>query len=122
MVLQFENVGVDIKHGPIEVAPTAHHFMGGLKINTDGSSSLKNLFGAEPSARYSFYLGAILCGEIEQIRKSGVPTVVLGGQKHLRAAMAALLEHCTTQTVILLSDEVVAASTAKGALKIYQAE
>ena len=46
MVLQFENVGVDIKHGSIEVAPTAHHFMGGLKINTDGSSSLKNLFGA----------------------------------------------------------------------------
>ena len=46
MVLQFENVGVDIKPGPIEVAPTAHHFMGGLKINTDASSSLKNLFGA----------------------------------------------------------------------------
>ena len=46
MVLQFENVGVDIKHGPIEVAPTAHHFMGGLKIDTDASSSLKNLFGA----------------------------------------------------------------------------
>ena len=46
MVLQFENVGVDIKHDPVEVAPTAHHFMGGLKINTDGSSSLKNLFGA----------------------------------------------------------------------------
>ena len=46
MVLQFENVGVDIKHEPIEVAPTAHHFMGGLKIDTDGSTSLKNLFGA----------------------------------------------------------------------------
>ena len=46
MVLQFENVGVDIKHGPVEVAPTAHHFMGGLKINTDASTSLKNLFGA----------------------------------------------------------------------------
>lgn len=46
MVLQFENVGVDIKHGPIEVAPTAHHFMGGVKINTDASTSLDNLFGA----------------------------------------------------------------------------
>jgi fumarate reductase (CoM/CoB) subunit A len=46
MVLQFENVGVDIKHEPIEVAPTAHHFMGGLKINTDASSSLDNLFCA----------------------------------------------------------------------------
>lgn len=46
MVLQFNNVGVDIKHEPIEVAPTAHHFMGGLKINTDASTSLDNLYGA----------------------------------------------------------------------------
>ena len=46
MVLQFENVGVDIKHEPIEVAPTAHHFMGGVKIDTDASTSLENLFGA----------------------------------------------------------------------------
>ena len=46
MVLQFENVGVDIKNEPIEVAPTAHHFMGGLKINPDASTSLENLFGA----------------------------------------------------------------------------
>ena len=46
MVLQFKNVGVDIKHEPIEVAPTAHHFMGGLKINPDASTSLDNLFGA----------------------------------------------------------------------------
>ncbi|MGN0177034.1 MAG: fumarate reductase (CoM/CoB) subunit TfrA [Methanobrevibacter sp.] len=46
MVLQFNNVGIDIKHEPIEVAPTAHHFMGGLKINTDASTSLDNLYGA----------------------------------------------------------------------------
>ena len=46
MVLQFENVGVDIKHEPIEVAPTAHHFMGGVKINPDASTSVENLFGA----------------------------------------------------------------------------
>ena len=46
MVLQFDNVGIDIKNEPIEVAPTAHHFMGGLKINTDASTNLKNLFGA----------------------------------------------------------------------------
>ncbi|WP_407432219.1 fumarate reductase (CoM/CoB) subunit TfrA [Methanobrevibacter sp.] len=44
MVLQFKNVGVDIKNEPIEVAPTAHHFMGGIKINTDGSTSIPNLF------------------------------------------------------------------------------
>ena len=44
MVLQFENVGVDIKNEPIEVAPTAHHFMGGIKIKSDASTSLPNLF------------------------------------------------------------------------------
>ena len=46
MVIQFENIGKNIKEEAIEVAPTAHHFMGGLKINTDASTSLKNLFGA----------------------------------------------------------------------------
>ena len=46
MVLQFENVGVDIKNEAIEVAPTAHHFMGGVKINPDASTSLKNLFAS----------------------------------------------------------------------------
>ena len=51
MVLQFENVGVDIKHEPIEVAPTAHHFMGGLKIDTDASTSLENLFAGESASK-----------------------------------------------------------------------
>lgn len=46
MVLQFKNVGIDIKNEPIEVAPTAHHFMGGLKINTDASTNIGNLFAA----------------------------------------------------------------------------
>ena len=46
MVLQFINVGVNIKDEAIEVAPTAHHFMGGLKIDENASTSLKNLFGA----------------------------------------------------------------------------
>ena len=81
---------------------------------------LKNLFGAEPSAAYSFYLGAVLCGEIEQIRRSGATTVVLGGQKHLRRAMATLLESCSAQRVILLSDETVSGSTAVGAMRIYR--
>lgn len=43
MVLQFKDVGVDIKNEPMEVAPTAHHFMGGVKINEKCQSSLSNL-------------------------------------------------------------------------------
>jgi fumarate reductase (CoM/CoB) subunit A len=46
MVLQFKNVGIDIKHEKIEVAPTAHHFMGGVKIKQDCSTNVGNLFAA----------------------------------------------------------------------------
>lgn len=46
MVLQFEDVNINIKESPMEVAPTAHHFMGGVRINEDASTSIPNLFGA----------------------------------------------------------------------------
>ncbi len=46
MVLQFQDVGVDIKNQAMEVAPTAHHFMGGVRIDTNCASTLSNLFAA----------------------------------------------------------------------------
>lgn len=46
MVLQFKNVNIDIKNELMEVAPTAHHFMGGIRINEKGESTVSNLFGA----------------------------------------------------------------------------
>ena len=45
MVEQFSEVGVDIKNEAMEVAPTAHHCMGGLFIAEDGKSSLDGLYG-----------------------------------------------------------------------------
>lgn len=50
MVLQFEDVGVDIKNQVMEVAPTAHHFMGGVRINPEGETTMKNLFAAGEAA------------------------------------------------------------------------
>lgn len=46
MVMQFKDVGVDIINEPMEVAPTAHHFMGGIKITKDAHTSIENLFAA----------------------------------------------------------------------------
>lgn len=46
MLEQFLDVGVDIREEPMEVAPTAHHHMGGLRINPDASTNVENLFGA----------------------------------------------------------------------------
>ena len=46
MLLQFLDVGVDIRTEPMEVAPTAHHFMGGVKIDADAKTTLGNLYAA----------------------------------------------------------------------------
>ena len=46
MLLQFMDVGVDIREEAMEVAPTAHHFMGGIKIKPNGETTVENLFAA----------------------------------------------------------------------------
>ncbi|MBN1432527.1 MAG: fumarate reductase subunit A [Methanomicrobiaceae archaeon] len=44
MLEQFLNFGVDIRKEPMEVAPTAHHFMGGVRIDTNGATTVDGLF------------------------------------------------------------------------------
>lgn len=44
MLEQFLNFGVDIRKEPMEVAPTAHHIMGGLRITPDGRTTMPGLF------------------------------------------------------------------------------
>lgn len=46
MVEQFKDVGIDIINEPMVVAPTAHHFMGGIRIDGNCESNVKNLFAA----------------------------------------------------------------------------
>lgn len=46
MLEQFLKVGVDIRKEPMDVAPTTHHFMGGLIIDEEGQTALKSLFAA----------------------------------------------------------------------------
>ena len=46
MVEQFKDVGVDIVNEPMIVAPTAHHFMGGIRIDGNCESIVENLFAA----------------------------------------------------------------------------
>jgi fumarate reductase (CoM/CoB) subunit A len=44
MLEQFLKFGVDIRNQPMEVAPTAHHIMGGLRITTECRTTLPGLF------------------------------------------------------------------------------
>ena len=44
MLEQFLKFGVDIRQKPMEVAPTAHHIMGGLRITPECRTTLSGLF------------------------------------------------------------------------------
>jgi len=50
MLFQFLDIGVDIREVPMEIAPTAHHYMGGVKIDENGATTLNNLFAAGETA------------------------------------------------------------------------
>jgi len=81
---------------------------------------LKNVFGATREECYSFLLGVVLCDEIRAILSAREETVVLGGQKQFRRALAAILEKYGDKRVVMLSDDAVAASTAIGAVRIFE--
>lgn len=46
MLEQFLDVGVDIRKEKMEVAPTAHHFMGGIRIDGECKTNIENLLAA----------------------------------------------------------------------------
>ncbi|RDE14771.1 MAG: fumarate reductase/succinate dehydrogenase flavoprotein subunit, partial [Candidatus Thorarchaeota archaeon] len=46
MVEQFADAGVDIHEEPMVVSPTAHHFMGGIKINEEAATNIPGLYAA----------------------------------------------------------------------------
>jgi fumarate reductase (CoM/CoB) subunit A len=46
MLRQFLDTGIDIRKEPMEVAPTAHHLMGGLMVNEEAATNLRGLWAA----------------------------------------------------------------------------
>ena len=46
MYKQFLDTGVDIRKEPMEVAPTAHHLMGGLFVDEEAATDVKGLWAA----------------------------------------------------------------------------
>lgn len=46
MLKQFLDVGLDIRKEPMQVAPTAHHFMGGVLINENAETNIQGLYAA----------------------------------------------------------------------------
>lgn len=81
---------------------------------------LKNAFKCSPKEVYNFYLGAILADEIDNILSSDAKTVIIGGNKRIKAPTATLISALSDKTVLTVSDDDVERSTAIGAIKIFE--
>ncbi|MBO5653362.1 MAG: 2-dehydro-3-deoxygalactonokinase [Clostridia bacterium] len=80
----------------------------------------KNLFGADETQTYGFFLGAILSAEVAAILRTEAPRVVLGGKRALREALALLLSTLGEKEIVCADEEAVAASSALGAVRIWE--
>lgn len=81
---------------------------------------LKNQFQADADAVYSFFLGAVLEGEVREIAKAEEEKVVIGGKEAIKCATAKLLAFCTEKEIVAADAAAVLASTARGLVKIYE--
>ena len=81
---------------------------------------LKNIFGCESLKVYSFFMGVILCGEVEAVLKINAPKVVIGGKKQLKEALALLIGSKSDCKVVCVSDSVVDKSSSVGMIRIYE--
>ena len=81
---------------------------------------LKNLFQKTPVEVYSFFLGAILADEISAILRSSQHLVVIGGKAQIKHATATLLRTLSNKEVTVIDDATVDASSALGAVRIFE--
>ena len=69
--------------------------------------------------RYGFFLGCVLCGEVERLRSHPAKTLVIAGQKQLKKALCILLEG-SGKHVVAVDDTVAATAAFRGMVKIFE--
>lgn len=81
---------------------------------------LKNLFGASAEELGSFYMGAILCDEINAILKKKAIKIIIGGSEFFKAPTVMLLKKLSNAKIIELSDEEVKISSSLGMIRVFE--
>jgi 2-dehydro-3-deoxygalactonokinase len=71
--------------------------------------------------RYGFFLGCVLCGEVERLLSYPATTIVIAGQRQLKRAMCILLAD-SGRRVIEVPDDVAATAAFRGMVKIFECE
>lgn len=81
---------------------------------------LKNIFKKTPKEVYSFFLGAVLADEIDNILSSDAENIFIGGNYRIKTATATLLSAVSDKKVTVISNNDVERSTAVGAIRVFE--
>lgn len=80
---------------------------------------LKNIFEKSNDELYSFFVGAVLCGEILEILKTKPKKIIIAGNKQIKKAMYEILKKNAKCEVIYIPDESAANASFMGMIKIF---
>lgn len=81
---------------------------------------LKNMFARSADEVYSFFMGGILCGEIQEILKENPNRIVLGGKRQIKRAIYEILKQNSESEIICVADERAGNAAAVGMVKIFE--
>ena len=80
---------------------------------------LSNFYNCTDDEKGSFFVGAVLCSDIELIAKTAEEdSILIGGSKPLRSVFEHLAENNLKNPIVHVTDKQVALSTVSGALRI----
>ncbi len=83
---------------------------------------LKNKYKLDQDGVYSFFIGAVLCGEIQEILRSAPQSVVIAGQSRLKQALALLLRQNSDCQIQLIEDSDARNANALGMVRIVECD
>ena len=82
---------------------------------------MDTILGNSPEALYSFFLGAILCEEVETLADCK-KQIYICGQKSIRKSMVLLLKKRLSISAIEIEDSASELATSRGAIQIFEYE
>ena len=81
---------------------------------------LGNLFSADKVQTYNFFMGVVLCSEINSVLKMNPQRITVGGKKQIKKATVMLLKNLCQAEIISVDETTVDNSSSLGAVKIFE--
>lgn len=81
---------------------------------------LGNMFNADKVQTYSFFMGVILCAEINTVLKMKPKRVTVGGKRQIKEATVMLLKSLCQADIVSVDEQTVDNSSSLGAVKIFE--